>query len=150
MHKAIFLLQAGLVLMGAGVAFFIAGQDGAVAALYGGSVALANTLMLGRRVERASRVVAENAQYGMALLYISAVVRFVFILVAVAVGLGVLKLLPMPLIADFVAAQFAFVLAGVVANRAASTRRDKKPLGTDAGEPQDNECSWIGENGESR
>lgn len=128
MRKAIFLLQAGLVLIGAGIALFVAGRDGAVAALYGGSVALANTLMLGRRVERVSRVVAENAQYGMVLLYISAVVRFVFILVAVAVGLGVLKLLPVPMIADFVAAQFAFVLAGVVVNRAASTRFDKKTI----------------------
>ena len=150
MRKAIFLLQAGLVLIGAGIALFVAGQDGAVAALYGGSVALANTLMLGRRVERVSRVAVENAQYGMVLLYISAVVRFVFILVAVAVGLGVLKLLPVPMIADFVAAQFAFVLASVVVNRAASTRFDKKRLGTDAGEPQGNERSWIGENGESR
>jgi ATP synthase protein I len=113
MRKAIFSLQAGLVLIGVGVTFFLAGQAGGVAAAYGGLVALANTWMLGRRVQRADHAVADNAQYGMITLYISAVARFVFILVALAVGMGVLKLAPLPLVATFVGAQAAFMVASL-------------------------------------
>lgn len=116
MRKAIFLLQAGLVLIGVGVAFFLAGQTGGLAALYGGGVALINTWMLGRRVQRADDVVADNAQRGMIMLYISAVARFVFIVVALAVGLGGLKLAPLPLVATFVGAQAAFMVASLWMN----------------------------------
>lgn len=119
MRRAIFSLQAGLVLIGVGIAFFLEGQAGGAAALYGGAVALINTWMLGRRVQRAGHVVAENAQYGMILLYVSAVVRFIFILVAIAVGLGALKLLPLPLVGNFVGAQLAFMLASVTVSRTA-------------------------------
>lgn len=117
MRKAIFLLQTGLVLIGVGVAFFLAGQTGGVAALYGGGIALINTWMLGRRVQHVGRVVAESAQTGMALLYLSAVLRFLFILVAIAFGLAVMKLAPVPLIANFVGAQLAFMLASVAVVR---------------------------------
>lgn len=106
-------------MIGVGVAFFLNGQAGGVAALYGGGVALANTLMLGRRVQRADHEVAENAQRGMIMLYISAVSRFVFILVALAVGLGALRLLPLPLVGNFVGAQLAFMLASVTVSRVA-------------------------------
>lgn len=106
-----FLLQTGLVLIAIGVAFFLAGKAGALAALYGGAVALANTRMLGNRVRRLSVEAVDNAQRGMVMMYVSAVVRFVFILVALAVGLGLLKLRPIPLIATFVGAQVVFMAA---------------------------------------
>lgn len=113
MQKAMFLLQTGLVLIAIGVAFFLAGKAGALAATYGGVVALANTRMLGNRVQRLSTVDANSAQRGMVMMYVSAVVRFVFILVALAVGLGLLKLLPLPLIATFVGAQVVFMAASM-------------------------------------
>lgn len=84
-----------------------------MAALYGGGVALMNTWMLGRRVQRAGHVVADNAQLAMVLLYVSAVLRFVFILIALAVGLSVLKLTPLPMIATFIGAQLAFMIASL-------------------------------------
>lgn len=113
MRKAIFLLQAGLVLVGVGIAFFLAGRAGGAAALYGGGVAIANTWMLGRRVQRADNALELSAQRGMIMLYVSAVARFVFILVALAVGLGALKLTPLPLVATFVGAQAAFMVASL-------------------------------------
>ena len=113
MQKAMFLLQTGLVLIVSGVAFFLVGKAGGVAATYGGLVALANTWMLGNRVRRAGEVVVTNPQRGMIMMYVSAVVRFVFILAALAVGLGWLKLAPLPLIIAFVGAQVVFMAASM-------------------------------------
>lgn len=111
MRKAIFLIQTGLVSIGVGLAIIMAGTHAGAAALYGGGVALANTWMLGRRVERADREIAHDAQRGMIILYVGAVLRFVFVLAALALGMGVLHLSPLPLVANFVAAQLVFMLA---------------------------------------
>ncbi|WP_233279644.1 ATP synthase subunit I [Acidihalobacter yilgarnensis] len=104
------MFQTGLVLIGVGIAAYAKGQHGIEAALYGGAVALANTLMLVRRIERVGAVVSVSVQRGMALLYISAVLRFVFVLAALATGLGFFKLAPLPLIGTFVGAQAAYIL----------------------------------------
>ncbi|AOV18311.1 hypothetical protein BJI67_15670 [Acidihalobacter aeolianus] len=110
MRSAILMLQTGLVLIGVGLAAYIEGQKGIPAAFYGGAVALANTLMLVRRIGRVEATVSTNAQREMAQLYISAVLRFVFVLAALAFGLGFLKLAPLPLIGTFVGAQAAYML----------------------------------------
>lgn len=110
MRSAIIMFQAGLALIGVGISAYIKGQSGMEAALYGGAVALANTLMLVRRIERVGSADSVSAQRGMALLYLSAVLRFVFVLAALAIGLGLLKLSPLPLIGTFVGAQAAYIL----------------------------------------
>ena len=116
--------------MGVGVAFFLLGQGGAVAALYGGAVATINTLMLGRRVHHSDQLVAstDNARDAMTLLYISAAVRFVFILAAIAAGVKILRLLPVPLVVNFVGVQLAFVLTGVTIGWAVHRRQDKTAM----------------------
>lgn len=113
MQKAIFSLQAGLVLIVTGVALFLVGKAGGAGALYGGAVALANTWMLGNRVQRVGDVVVTDVQRGMIMMYVSAVLRFLFILAALAVGLGLLKLPPLPLIAAFIGAQIVFMAASM-------------------------------------
>ncbi|OBS09564.1 ATP synthase protein I2 [Acidihalobacter prosperus] len=110
------MFQAGLVLIGVGLAAYAKGQHGIEAALYGGAVALANTLMLVRRIERVEAAVSVSAQRGMAQLYLSAVLRFVFVLAALAIGLGWFKLAPLPLIGTFVGAQAAYILISMRAN----------------------------------
>ncbi|WP_455380108.1 ATP synthase subunit I [Acidihalobacter prosperus] len=113
MRSAIMLIQAGLVLIGVVVAAYSKGQHGVEAALYGGAVAMANTLILARRMERVGMVDAASAQRGMIQLYVNAVLRFVFVLAALAIGLGVLKLMPLPLVGTFIGAQVAYMLVSV-------------------------------------
>lgn len=119
MRKAIFLIQAGLVSIGVGLAILIAGTGSGVAALYGGATALVNTWMLDRRVNRANHAMEYNTQHGLIILYVGAVVRFVFVLAALAVGMGVLHLSPLPMVGNFVGAQMVFMLASATFGRRA-------------------------------
>lgn len=79
-----------------------------LSAVYGGLIALLGTWWLGRRVQRASEVAHESPQGSQLSLYAGAVQRFVGTLVLLGIGLGVLKLAPLPLIAAFGLAQFGF------------------------------------------
>lgn len=117
MRSAILMFQAGLVLIGVGLAAYAKGQAGIEAAFYGGVVALANSLMLVRRIEHVGSVATVNTQRGMAQLYVSAVLRFVFVLVALAIGLGFLRLDPLPLVGTFIGAQAAYILISMRTHR---------------------------------
>jgi ATP synthase protein I len=93
------------------VTFVLKGPHAALSALYGGGVALANALLLARRVERASELARDGAQRGVYSLYFGAVQRFVFVLVSLGIGLGLLRLDPLPLLALFAIAQLAYLIA---------------------------------------
>lgn len=82
-----------------------------IAALYGGAIALVNSFLLGRHVDKAKKNLKQSAQSDVALLYLGAAQRFVFTLVAMAVGMGLLKLEPVGLLAAFIAAQLAHLFA---------------------------------------
>ncbi len=86
-----------------------AGRSGALAASYGGALALASTWLLGRRVQRTSDAVRQGAgsQLG---LYAGAAPRFVATLVLLGIGMGWLKLAPIPLIVAFGLAQLGFLI----------------------------------------
>lgn len=86
-----------------------AGRSGALAASYGGALALASTWLLGRRVQRTSDAVRHGAgsQLG---LYAGAAPRFVATLVLLGIGMGWLKLAPIPLIVAFGLAQLGFLI----------------------------------------
>lgn len=103
-------LTAQLLLVGAVACgfFFAQGGTAAAGALYGGGVAAVVALLLGWRVQRAGEVGQADAQRGTLLLYLGAVERFVFVLVAVALGIGVLRLPPLPMIVGFAVAQLGF------------------------------------------
>jgi len=87
---------------------FGAGQGGAAAgaALYGGMTTLFLTAWLAWRLKR---LTAQTAAAGMALIFSSAAVRYGMAAVLVGVGIGVLKLLPMPLLVSFAVTQFGFL-----------------------------------------
>lgn len=91
------------------VAFlFWQGQIQALSAVYGGVIVLLNGLLLARRVRRMTSAEGSNVALSM---YMGAGQRFVFTLAAFAIGMGLLKLPPLPMIAAFAAAQFGLVLA---------------------------------------
>ena len=112
MRNALLIIQAALVAAAIGGAWYLRGDAAALAALYGGAVALLNTLMLSRRLVRAGELAKTDPQRGVYSLYFGAVQRFVFVLAALAVGLGLLKLDPLPLLASFALAQLAYLVSG--------------------------------------
>lgn len=117
MRRAILSLlaiQAVLTLMIAAGFYVYRGQySAALAAMYGGGVAIVVSLMLAFRLARAARPGA-----GIAGLYLGALERFVFVLVATGAGIALIRLDPIALIAGFVGAELAYyIAAGVVRER---------------------------------
>lgn len=101
------VIQVVLVSMVLAGAFYYQGMSGLIAGVYGGAVALFSTLILSRRIDRAGRAASSGSRYGMALLYMGVIQRYVFVLLALAIGLGVVKLNAKPLLAAFGIAQLA-------------------------------------------
>jgi len=110
--RSLLIIQASLVLLGVAVSFYYYGDDGLLPAIYGGAVAIANTILLSRRLDSAGAMAKDNPQGGVLTLYLGVVQRFVFVLVMFGVGMGVLKLLPPPMLGTFAVAQIAFMLFG--------------------------------------
>ena len=112
MNSRLLVFQAVLVLVAVAVSFYLRETPGLIAAIYGGVVALLNTYLLSRRVTQAGRIAETDPKQGVYSLYFSAVQRFVFVLVALGVGLGAIKLQAEPLLATFGVAQLAYLLGG--------------------------------------
>jgi ATP synthase protein I len=83
----------------------------ALAALYGGGIALGNTLLSARRVARAARVLDRDPGADVRSLYFGAVERFVFVLLTMALGMGWLRLSPPMLLLGFALAHLAYPVA---------------------------------------
>lgn len=84
----------------------IYGSVAAVAAVYGGIMALIMTLMLAWRIDQASR-----SSTAMRWLVLGAVERMVVVCIAFAVGIGLLGLVPVPMLIGFGVAELAYYLA---------------------------------------
>ncbi|MEE9327135.1 MAG: ATP synthase subunit I [Cocleimonas sp.] len=87
-----------IVICLAAVFFYLRSLDEAYAALYGGFISFFLIWTLSWTMIKASEIARTDAKKGIMVAYISAVVRFVFILVFFAVGIGVLGLEPLPLV----------------------------------------------------
>jgi len=94
---ATLLLAAGFGMVG--------GWSQGVAGLYGGAVTVVLTLWLAWRVRRAGA-----AGGGLATIYTGAIARYALAAMGIAVGIGWLKLAPLPLLAGFALTQFGFVV----------------------------------------
>ncbi|HVS26903.1 MAG TPA: ATP synthase subunit I [Burkholderiales bacterium] len=104
------LSQIALTLLTAAAAFALQGSAAALAALYGGGVALIGTWLLGRRVSRTPETAQQGDAGSQLALYAGVFPRFFVTLVLLAVGIGGLKLAPIPLIIAFGLAQLGFVV----------------------------------------
>lgn len=107
MANRLLVMQVILVLIALAAAFYYQGMSGLTAGLFGGAVAVFSTLILLRRITQAGRTVGAGSRHGMTLLYFGVLQRYVFVLVALAIGLGVLKLNAKPMLATFGIAQLA-------------------------------------------
>lgn len=112
MNKRLIFFQALLIMGAVAFSLYYFGSGAMIPALYGGGVALLNTLWLNRGVVQAGETARENPKLGVYALYFGAVQRFVFVLVALAIGLAALKLMAEPLLLTFGVAQLAYFFAG--------------------------------------
>ena len=108
--RRVVLSQALLAL--AVAAFFLITRGGfeALSACYGGATAVMSSWWLGRRVRRSAELARADIRSGQISLYFGAAQRFVAVVVLLAVGIGALKLAPLPLIIAFAVAQLGFLV----------------------------------------
>jgi ATP synthase protein I len=109
--RRVALAQAVLVPVAALVGWVFAGIGAGLAALYGVLVALSVSAVLVWR-ERQSILHPEWDQHRLFKLFIRAAIeRLVLLVGLLIVGLGVLKLAPLPMLLGLVLAQFAWLAA---------------------------------------
>ncbi len=80
------------------------------AALFGGACALLNAWLLGRRLRLAANVAKISPGQEVMVIYVGVLQRFALLLALFIVGMGWLKLNPVPLLVAFGIAQVAFFL----------------------------------------
>lgn len=107
----VLIAQAVLMLITAAVIFLVMGGSAAFSAIYGSLITLVGTGWMGHRVDQAGTFAEQDNSAGSALaLYGGAVQRFLFVLAALAVGMGLLKLSPLPLLAGFAITQLGYLV----------------------------------------
>lgn len=86
------------------------GQASTLAVIFGGLVALANSILLAWRMRAAKRLINADVQRDLRMLYRTGLERFVLVVAFLALGMGILKLDPLALIAGFVLGQLAWLV----------------------------------------
>ena len=111
--QRLLIIQAGLVLFAAIGSFYYFGSHAVAATLFGGAIAMANAVLLSRRLEQASDLAENNPSAGSLALYLGVVQRFVFTLVMFAVAIKVLSLTPPEaIVGGFAVAYLGFMICG--------------------------------------
>jgi F0F1-type ATP synthase assembly protein I len=91
--------------------FITQGFWAAASALYGGLISVASALLLGWGVARATELAKLDPRKSMFTLYVGAVQRFAGVLVLLALGMAVMKMVPLALLVGFGGAQLSFLFA---------------------------------------
>ena len=108
--RRVLLVQAVLTLLTGAAFFAFLGSPATLAALYGGAIALIGTWLLGRRVQSTPETPAQAHSGGQLALYAGVLPRFIVTLLLLGIGIGGLKLFPIPLITAFAVAQLGFLI----------------------------------------
>lgn len=106
--RKIFLVQVGLVLITAVILSLVKNHEFFWATLYGGAIIIASTSFFGWRLRIATQTVDNEPAVNSVELFKGIFIRFVLVIVLLALGLGWLKLLPAGVLSGFVVAQLAF------------------------------------------
>jgi len=109
--RKILAVQTGLVLITAVVLTFVKGYEFFMATLYGGAVIIASTSYFGWRLKIATQTVDKtSSEYSVnsVELFKGIFIRFLMVIVLLALGLGWLKLAPAGVLSGFIVAQLAF------------------------------------------
>jgi ATP synthase protein I len=110
--RRVLLTQLLLVCLTSVVFLLVSGGFQAASALFGGTIALTNVLLLEWRRYRTDKGRALDARQSLRVLYRSALERMLLVALLVALGLGVLALTPLALLTGFVVGQMALLLTG--------------------------------------
>ncbi|NOY73826.1 MAG: ATP synthase subunit I [Gammaproteobacteria bacterium] len=86
------------------------GVPSAQAAIFGAFIGVVLSLFLSWSVARAANAAPEKQRISMGMLYLSAAQRFLLALVLFSVGLGYLKLEPLPMVVTFGLVQIGYVV----------------------------------------
>lgn len=101
------IVQTALILIAAAVGAGYSGVNGAIAALYGGSLILIRTIMLIWYYRRAVNSAGIDVGLNLRIAYRCSLERMAVTVLLLGLGLGILKLEPLALICAFVALQLA-------------------------------------------
>jgi F0F1-type ATP synthase assembly protein I len=106
--RKILLVQVGLVVITAVILSLVKSHEFFMATLYGGAVIIASTSYFGWRLRIATQTADNQPTVNSVELFKSIFVRFVMVIVLLALGLGWLKLSPAGVLSGFIVAQLAF------------------------------------------
>lgn len=106
-------VQAVTIVFGASLLYFWLGRNVAVAALFGGAVAVANALLLVWCLRAGAQRPAQDARQELAWLVRFSMERFFMVTLLMVAGLGWLKLMPAPLLVGFVLGQLTLVVSTI-------------------------------------
>lgn len=106
--RKILLVQVGLVVVTAVILSLVKNHEYFLATLYGGAIIIASTSYFGWRLRIATQSVDDQPSVNSVVVVKSIVVRFVMVIVFLALGLGWLKLPPAGVLSGFIVAQLAF------------------------------------------
>ncbi|WP_303902392.1 ATP synthase subunit I [Thiohalomonas denitrificans] len=108
MTRRLLTIQALLVLLAAGVYLALRGWEPVSAVVFGGAIALFNTLISAQRLARASDSANQDPKRGMMELFTGAVIRIVATPALIAIGIVFLDLNPVAIIVGFGVAQVGY------------------------------------------
>ena len=118
-----YIVIAQVLLAGTTAALYsIPGISESIAALYGGAIAVGNGLLLARRAAAAARKLEPDAGSDARAMYVGAIERFVFTLVALGLGMGWLHLMPVPMLVAFAVTHLGYPIGNRWAVTAANRR----------------------------
>ncbi len=106
----ILIAQALLLLITTAIVMLLQGWFAAVSAVYGGVITLMGTGWMAYRVYRAGELTRDNPSGGAVALFGGALIRFVFVITALAMGMGVLKLHPLSVLIGFAITHLGYIL----------------------------------------
>lgn len=115
--RSVLITQAFVVIVATLSGYLWRGGSSAQAAGFGAMVAFINVLLLSWRMQQGKRSQHADPQRHLRQIYFSAIERLLVVGALLALGLGVLKLMPAALLMSFVAGQLAWIVAGTLSRK---------------------------------
>ena len=115
--RSVLITQAFVVILATLSGYLWSGVGAAQAAGFGAMIAFTNVLLLNWRLQQGKRPQHADPQRHLRQIYFSAIERLLVVGTLLALGLGVLKLLPAALILAFIAGQLAWIVAGSLSRK---------------------------------
>ena len=102
------MFQAGLVVITAVILSLVKSHEFFMATLYGGVVIIVSTIYFGWRLKIATESADSSPTVNSVELFKGVFIRFLIVIILLALGLGWLKLQPLGVLSGFIVAQLAY------------------------------------------